>query len=110
MAWMLQCVDQWGRIIRLDSLCWHNHILSRRPEFNGHEVACVQRTIESPDFVAFDVDDAHRECYYRPSPLPPPRDRLWVKVVVEFDAFGAGEVVTVYLTDRKKPGERQKWP
>ncbi len=115
MAAIVRAIDRWGRAIVLTEACWRFHILSRRPYFNGYENACIKDTIEEPDHVVHDVDYENRENYYRRSPLPPPYDRVFLKVVVEFagddeGGIASGEVVTIYLTDRLKPGEHQKWP
>jgi hypothetical protein len=115
MAEILRATDRWGRAIVLKEANWRFHILARRPYFNGYENACIGDTIEKPDQVVYDVDYENRENFYRQSPLPPPYDRVFVKVIVEFTeeddgGTASGEVVTMYLTDRMKPGERQKWP
>ncbi len=111
---IFQCRDRWGRAIILTERCWTEHILLRRPYFKDH-IERVRDTITDPAFVVRDVDYPGRENYYRPSSLPYPFGGVLIKVVVEFQGHEGssrpvGMVVTVYLTDRKKPGEEQIWP
>ncbi len=64
--------------------------------------------------VKHDVDYPDRECFYRPSPLPPPYGGVFVKVVVRYEPSpigpDTGTVVTVHLTADPKTGEKRKWP
>lgn len=51
-----------------------------------------------------------RENYYRPRLLRPPHDRLYLKVVVEFQQVSIGKVVTAFILLKIKRSEEQKWP
>lgn len=114
MVVVLRCKDRWRRDVELTDSCWVDHVLRRRPYFLGCEGACVGDTLQHPTFVNHDVDFADRECFYRPSPLPPPHQGFLVKVVVAYrfinGADQEGTVVTVHLTANPKPGENRKWP
>ena len=114
MSDVFRCADRWQRDIALTEQCWRLHVLNRRTYFRGHEAA-VREALTDPLFVRHDAAFANRECFYRASSLPAPYERFFIKVVVEFRfdpvvAHETGEVVTVYVTDREKPGEEQKWP
>jgi len=61
-------------------------------------------------------DKTHRNRlnYYRHGALPPPYQRLFLKVCVDFFPNGLtgilGEVITAYPTRRIDPKEAQQWP
>ncbi len=50
---------------------------------------------------------------YRFGALPPPYDRLYLKVVVSFRRIGSasiGDVITAYPTGTMARGEVRQWP
>ena len=92
---------------------WILHIEARHPEVDEHFDA-VERVLADPYRVTQDATYHNRLNYYRPSVLPAPYDRLYLKVCVVFYRIGQtgmiGEVVTAYPTTRIRRGEVQQWP
>ncbi len=68
----------------------------------------VKKTVEKPDygFIYRDTARDDRNIYYR---LYSKRN-LYVKVAVEFEEGKTGRVITAFLTDSPKPGEKLIWP
>jgi hypothetical protein len=116
MVEILRCQDQWGRTVVLTRERWVTHVLRgrRREYFQGNERACVESKVTHPEFVKHDIDFSNRECFYRPSPLPPPYGGVFVKVVVAYqtraNGVDLGTVITVHLTSGPKTGEIQERP
>ncbi len=113
MAFLFSCQDQWGREVVLNDDRWTDHILPNHGELTGNETS-VQRAVEHPDAVNFDLQAANGENFYCLGVLPAPFDQLLVKVCVRFTHHGAGqnwrgEVITAYSTNREKFGEVNKW-
>ncbi len=75
----------------------------------GREEDC-ENTIEDPDghIIYIDVDYQNRRCYYT---LHKSGD-YYTKVVVEFSGKEKriGKVITAYLPEEVKPGEKPEWP
>ena len=93
-----------------------NHILgeSDHSELRGRE-DLLRSAIEEPFSIYRDADDASREIYYRPSELPAPLNRGYLRVVVEFRgrrrAARIGYVITAYHSSSgPKKGEVILWP
>ena len=107
---IVQCDDPLGRSIRLMRPQWEGHIIApgRHTELVSEERA-VEQVLLHPEHITHDATYPHRENYYRRGDLRPPRDRLYLKVCVEFWGTGAseivGEVVTAYPTGRLGKGE-----
>ncbi len=113
MAFLLSCVDQWGREIVLNDSRWTDHILPDHGEMAGN-VDSVRQAIEQPTVVNFDTATANGENFYCVGALPAPFDQTLVKVCVRFTHLGVGrpwrgEVITAYSTNREKRGEATKW-
>jgi predicted ribosome quality control (RQC) complex YloA/Tae2 family protein len=78
-------------------------------------VAAIRQALESPTLVMHDARHPNGENFYRFDALPPPFDRVYLKVCVRFTLLAPpgpwrGEVVTAYATSAIKSSEVQKWP
>jgi len=114
MAVLLSAVDPWGRAIKVTEEQWRRHVPPDHQELIDLEGA-VAATLTAPTDVAYDADDGRRDSFYRLGVLPPPYDRLFLKVCVEFalstvSSAPRGFVVTAYPTQRIKQPEVLKWP
>jgi hypothetical protein len=108
----LSCEDPLGRPILARRQRWDEHIRARHPEI-ASLVEAVRATLEAPDFIVSDFDNPDGLNDYRTGVLPPPYDRLYLKVVVTFrqSAFAViGDVITAYPTGKIARGEVQQWP
>lgn len=102
------CVDYAGRSVVIDREWWVAHVVTPRPKMAAHYGDVIQ-AIASPNFVHRDKDDPDRECLYGPYVSHKISPRLMVKVVVEYDANGAGSFITAYPCSRPGSGEVQIW-
>lgn len=79
----------------------------------GHH-ALVQKVIEDPLAIYQSASHPNRNVFYRPSELPPPFNRGYIRVIVEYERGwrGAvrGRVITAFLVDRPAQAERMLWP
>jgi hypothetical protein len=98
--------DPRGRRVICTEECWVWHILDYHPALAGLEEEVIA-TIEHPDIGIFrDADYENRDVYYRRR-----KGRAYfIKVFVEFEEEEHGRVVTAFLTDSTKSGERWIWP
>ena len=105
MEIIFQVTDPTGRVVVLTEQCWREHILAFHPAMEEFKDA-IQTTIVSPLYgtIYGDVDYPDRRIYYSR------RGKYqYLKVVVEFDQEG-GMVITAFITDRLKSGEKLIWP
>ena len=93
----IQTTDPRGQTVVCTHLRWVNHILAEHANMRGRESE-VQRAIEQPVPVIYqDAQFSNRLQY--------------VKVVVEFeDDDEPGQVITAFVTDSGKSGEKPLWP
>ena len=109
------CFDPFGRNVVATLGRWEEHIEGGHPEVDEH-FAAAQSTVEAPEIVTADAKNQTRENFYRRGVLPPPFDRLYLKVCVAYGpgrvlgAFLIGQVVTAYPTRTIGRGEAQRWP
>src|SRR5260221_5272365 len=99
--------DPRGWIIICTEDCWINHILARHPELTGFEEE-VKAAIESPSlFIAQHPDRPTRHLYYARRPK---KKWQYLKVVVEVESENSGAIITAFLADSPKQGEKPVWP
>ncbi|MGH2559659.1 MAG: hypothetical protein ACRDJH_11385 [Thermomicrobiales bacterium] len=84
------------------------HILDRHPDMAPH-LTDIIATVSEPDCIMRDVKHARRENFYRGVGDGGKRAPRHVKVCIEFGPTG-GTIITAYMTQRTKPGERRLWP
>lgn len=76
-------------------------------------VEAVRATVMEPEQVFHDASYPDREVFYRQG-LVPSAEHHALKVCVKYreneTGIIEGVVVTAYPANRRKPGERQKWP
>ena len=111
MAVIKRLRDRAGREVVLTEARWA-HILREHNELAGRR-AEIRATVELPEFVSADADNAHRENHYRR--LGP--NEPFLKVVVHYrpvppQGTWEGEVITAHQvgTRRVKRREQQLWP
>lgn len=107
MANIFEAEDLRGKKIICTEDCWNNHILRNRPFMNGWEDD-VKEAIQDPTLGCI-YQDAEREdrcIYYRLNR----RNNSYIKVVVNFDSNGLGNVITAFPTSAPKSGEKLIWP
>jgi hypothetical protein len=105
MEIIFQVIDPTGSTIILTDQCWYEHILAFHPAMEEFQEA-IKATIVSPLYgmIYSDVDYSDRRIYYSR------RGKYqYLKVVVEFDQ-DRGTVITAFITDRLKSGEKLIWP
>lgn len=101
---VIEVDDPHGRHIICTEKTWINHILLHHPTMRGY-LDDIRKTIQSPDLpVAVDAQRPTRNVYYGRQRGHP----RYVKVVVEFEGEH-GEVITAFLTDSPKAGEKPLW-
>jgi hypothetical protein len=113
MAVILRCDDRWGREVTLTEYWWSVHILREHPAMR-RQLPAIAGTLAALDLVNEEALHPEREVFYRRG-IVAKALRRYLKVVATYHAGGAaatesGRVVTAYLTDRIKPGERPIWP
>ncbi len=112
---VVSAVDRWGRDMVAYLGRWESHVEQRHPELDEHFDA-VDLALRDPEVITLDAVHPNRENFYRRGALPPPYDRLYLKVCMAMGGRSprglptTGEVVTAYPTPRVGRGEAQKWP
>ncbi|HLY25589.1 MAG TPA: hypothetical protein VKQ72_04575 [Aggregatilineales bacterium] len=106
MPILFEILDPMRRKVICTDDVWHSHILTRHPIMRGLENE-VKLAIEKPSIGIFqDSSLSSRSIYYLRQTGTP----RYLKAVVEFDDNDIGEVITAFLTDAPKSGERLIWP
>lgn len=114
MATLFSVIDPRGFSVICATERFQDHILSEsgHEEMRGHE-ASMERTVVDPIAIYRDADYATRDVYYRPSDLPAPYERGFVRVVVGFSQVTgggrSGTVITAYHAYRPKTAEVLLW-
>lgn len=102
-----------GTEVVCDKANWEKHITSEHPEM-ADQMDVVKRAIENPFCIYQTTAHIRRQAFYRPSELPPPFDRGFVRIIVEYNSsrlFGRkGRVCTAFHTSSAKRGEVMIWP
>jgi len=96
--------DPRGKTIICTEKFWRTHISKSHSYLINYEGE-VKETLRNPSIICRDSERGDREVYY--SKIPEMLRIL--KVVVEFRSLKVGEVITAYLVDGIKPGEKQIW-
>jgi len=65
--------------------------------------------LTSPDRIMADADFDSRECFYKRCSVPEDPDGI-LKIVVAYDDDSRGTVITAFVVDRPKSGEKHLWP
>lgn len=107
MSIHFETVDPRGQRVICTTECWNEHILDAHPEMAGREGLVIEAiNSPKPGFIYQDRDYPNRNLYYhRPGATP-----YYIKVIVEFNEAGNGEVITAFLADSGKSGEVMIWP
>lgn len=107
MAHLFTAIDPRGRAVTCSDDLWQRKILVKHAIMKGLENE-VKKTVEKPDFgfIYQDADREDRNIYYRMYA----KLHLYIKVVAEFNGEGTGRVVSAFITDSPKAGEKLIWP
>ena len=103
MAEKFKVTDPRGREITCSDECWDGHVVKAKPRM-AHQEGTVKGALEEPDGIAQDVDFRDRQCYYKLLP----HKKCYMKVVVELEN-DHGKVITAFLADSPKRGEKFIW-
>lgn len=102
---LFEVIDPRGITIRCSREQWEHHVLRNRP-FMKPYLEEVRAALHEPDFICRDVIHDTRQCYYlRKSAL-----RHYMKVVVNLEKEREATLVTAFLADSGKKGEKIIWP
>ncbi len=104
MPVIFETIDPRGKKVICTEEVWLIHVLDGHPEMEGLEDE-VRRAIQEPLYMMIyeDKDYPERNIYYRQR-----NKHTYIKVVVEF-LKDDGVLITAYLTDSVKPGEKLLW-
>jgi hypothetical protein len=104
MAVLFETTDPRGKKVICTEEIWLIHVLDGHPEMEGLEDE-VRQAVQTPLYrmIFADRDYPEKNIYYRKR-----NQKTYVKVVVEF-LNEDGILITAYLTDSVKPGERLLW-
>lgn len=102
---LFDVIDPRGFRVFCTIIRWREHVVEHSIMIG--EEASVVKAITDPTYGIYaDKDYPERSIYYfRKSSKP-----LYVKVVVKFSDDGVGEVITAFMTDSLKSGEKMIWP
>lgn len=104
-----------GTEVVCDKRNWEGHIASEHRELTG-QMDAVRQTIEEPLSVYQVPAHVRRQAFYRPSELPPPYNRGYIRVIVEYNigivsGRKRGRVCTAFHTmSGPRRGEVMIWP
>lgn len=104
MTVLFETTDPRGKKVICTDEIWLIHVLDGHPEMEGLQDE-VRKTIQSPIYgmIYQDRDYPERNIYYRQK-----SKFIYIKVVIEF-LKDDGILITAYLTDSVKPGEKLLW-
>jgi len=108
---LFNATDPRGFCICCEKQRWYRHIVNHHPGLKDH-LNLVKQTLEGPLMICSDATDPNREVYYNLGILPAPCDQLYLKVVVRFSERAGkrhGTVITAFITDSAKTGEKVIW-
>lgn len=89
---------------------WDTHIVGNHPELAAHDQS-VRRAIGEPFAVYRSNTHPARHVFYRPSDLPRPFDRGFLRVVVDYSGRELGRVITAFHVAGPKSSENTLlWP
>ena len=100
-----ETVDYEGKIVRCSHWRWEEHIAAKHHEVLGQQEA-VRITIGSPEYKYRSGRFPHRKLYYRRNVLPPPYEREYLLVIVNYPVgLEEGRVLSAFKTRRIKEGD-----
>ena len=102
---LFEVLDPRKKTIRCTREQWDRHVIQNKP-FMVTYLEEVKRTLQNPDFISQDVNNKTRQCYYSRKI----KTQHYLKVVVNLDSENEASVITAYLADSGKRGERIIWP
>jgi hypothetical protein len=98
-------------VVHCSTQQWEEHVCDHK-EMVGHE-DLVKRTIDDP-FAVYQSAHPRRQVFYRPSELPAPYHRGFIRVVVDYSldwrSRESGFVVTAFHCTGVKQNEVIIWP
>ena len=99
-------MDYEGKLVRCSHWRWEEHITAKHAEIANLQEA-VRITISQPKHKYRSGRFPHRKLYYRKDVLPPPYEREYLLVIVNYPASldGEGKVLSAYKTRRIKEGD-----
>ena len=106
MSCEFEASDYEGKLVRCSHWRWDEHIAAKHTEMvNQQEV--VRITINNPEHRYRSGRFPHRKLYYRRNVLPPPYEREYLLVIVNYPASlgEEGRVLSAYKTRRIKEGD-----
>lgn len=103
-----------GTKVACDKSNWERHIAFEHPEMTG-QMETVRRTIEEPMSIYQVPAHLKRQAFYRPSELPFPFSRGFIRVIVEYNigrlsGRKRADVCTAFHVWAPKHGEVMIWP
>ncbi|MBZ0283490.1 MAG: hypothetical protein K8L97_22330 [Anaerolineae bacterium] len=102
---VFEVTDPRGWLVICTEDCFKNHIVTHHSIMEDCEEE-VKQAIEAPviGIIYCDAHNVNRNIYYRK------RKSGYLKVVVQFDENGLGEVITAFPVSYPKSGEKIIWP
>lgn len=102
---LFEVIDPRKKTIQCTREQWEKHVIQNKP-FMGRYLEEIKQTLQNPDFISQDVHHEKRQCYYARKIST----RFYVKVVVNLESEKEGRLITAYLADSGKRGEKIIWP
>jgi hypothetical protein len=101
MSNIIEATDPLGRRVVCTEENWKGHVLFVHPFMERRKKEIVE-AIEEPNIITMDADFPNRDCYYYLI------TESYLKVVAEFRG-NEGEIVTSFISNPPKAGEKVKW-
>lgn len=97
--------DYQGKLVRCSHWRWEEHIAAKHLEMVNQQEA-VKLTLSNPEYRYVSGRFPDRRLYYRRGILPPPYEREFLLVIVNYPAdLLEGRVLSAYKTRRTKDGD-----
>jgi hypothetical protein len=104
-SFLFEIIDPRGITIHCSREQWEHHVLRNKP-FMKQYLEEVKTAFRNPDFICLDVNHDTRQCYY----VRKSGSNLYLKVVVNLENEREANLVTAFLADSGKKGEKVIWP
>ena len=105
MSCEFEARDYEGKVVRCSHWRWEEHITAKHAELVDHQEA-MSIAIGNPEHKYRSGRFPHRKLYYRQNVLPPPYEREYLLVIVNYPVdLDKGRVLSAYKTRRIREGD-----